>query len=741
MTVDSQTNKISYVPDGIEDTFAFDFRVDEASDMVVYADNVIYAGGRSVTNLTDPNGGDVIFDSPPLSTISVLTLVREVPLTQETAYPTLGPFPAESHEAALDKLTFIAQQLGETVSRAAVAPIDVDTTDYTLPPYAAGEVWLWDLVSERIITESLTITIDTEGSLIANTVTALRLVTPSANTDRAILRGYYAVGDGGGGPERYGVYGAPAGTYVDNGGSIMVPGDGSSAWLFNSRGEQISVLAYGVKGDVVTDDTVKMNTCLYVERNIWFPAKTYSIDATLSAPLAYGILPSSNSILTFAEGATLQAITNADATYGVIYMRSRENITIYGGIFSGDKDTHTGVTGEGGHAISMYDAKNIKIYNAQGNNGWGVGIAVVRGEDIYVENCSFDNNRQNGGAMISGKNITFVNPVFSNTSGASPEGGFDFEPNGPTDLMEDIHFINPKTVSNAGVGIIFALNQIVDSDGFVSITVDNHQDYDSAGGMSFEKFNESVSGSVDGQITVNNPVWFESKLSGVAIKDYAALRTPHIYINNPSVLNCNRNDIASPQYGSAYIAYRESTSVENYVQGNFTITNPIARDTGGTPRMLSGFYMRDGGGGGSFQNAQVIDPIEVSGLAVDEINSYFQSDKGVELTDRFNIISADFASTKSLSVARMYTELRANGVGQINFNLITGLQKNSIKFTEKSGNGIRITPEAGDVILPLSTVAGKYIEVTGRGNSITVRKNDDDTYYVENIIGTWTVEP
>lgn len=263
MTVDSQNNKISYAPDGIEDTFAYDFRVDEASDMVVYADDEVYAGGYSVTDLTNPDGGDVIFDIAPSADIDSLTLIREVPLTQGTAYPPLGPFPAKSHEAALDKLTFIAQQQEEALSRAAIAPIDTDpATDYTLPAYASGEVWLWDLVSQRIITSALVVVIGDDGTVIANTMVALRSVTPSAGNDRAILRGYWDLGDGGGGPERYGVYGAAPGTYVDNGGSITVPngGDGSAAWLWDASSVNTTDKMWGITG--TTGETTKLQTAI-----------------------------------------------------------------------------------------------------------------------------------------------------------------------------------------------------------------------------------------------------------------------------------------------------------------------------------------------------------------------------------------------------------------------------------------------------------------------------------------------
>ena len=62
-----------------------------------------------------------------------LTLRRRVPRTQETAYREAGRFPAKTHEAALDKLTMIAQQLAEETDRALKAPRSDRSGDMTLP--------------------------------------------------------------------------------------------------------------------------------------------------------------------------------------------------------------------------------------------------------------------------------------------------------------------------------------------------------------------------------------------------------------------------------------------------------------------------------------------------------------------------------------------------------------------------------------------------------------------------------
>ncbi|RLD71633.1 MAG: hypothetical protein DRI87_06670 [Bacteroidetes bacterium] len=113
--------------------------------MVVYADGVEYAGSFTMTGLGSPLGGNVIFDMAPLASIVVLTLMRTVPLTQEKEYPVYGPFPAKSHENALDKLTWIAQQLQEQLNRTWKTPIDDPGEDpeYYIPTPEAGKVLAW----------------------------------------------------------------------------------------------------------------------------------------------------------------------------------------------------------------------------------------------------------------------------------------------------------------------------------------------------------------------------------------------------------------------------------------------------------------------------------------------------------------------------------------------------------------------------------------------------------------------
>lgn len=117
MTVSNTQRLITYNGNGVTTRFAYPFRIFLDSDLVVGLTNA--AGAETILTLgthyivTDAgavDGGTVSMVTPP-ATGTILTIRRELPLTQETDYSEGDSFPAEAHEAALDRLIMIAQQL------------------------------------------------------------------------------------------------------------------------------------------------------------------------------------------------------------------------------------------------------------------------------------------------------------------------------------------------------------------------------------------------------------------------------------------------------------------------------------------------------------------------------------------------------------------------------------------------------------------------------------------------------
>ena len=139
-----------YTADGVATVYAYTFRVDRAEDMSVYLDGVLTPSGWTIDGLGSDNGGNVTFSVAPALNVTI-TLLREIALEQLVDYQKYDPFPSETHEGALDKLTMIDQQLQEQLGRTLLASPDTPASvDNTLPPYSAGKGIMWHETEERM---------------------------------------------------------------------------------------------------------------------------------------------------------------------------------------------------------------------------------------------------------------------------------------------------------------------------------------------------------------------------------------------------------------------------------------------------------------------------------------------------------------------------------------------------------------------------------------------------------------
>ena len=125
MTVSTTTNRASYSGNGSTTAFAYGFKIFADADLTVIIRSS--TGVETTKTLTThytvsgagtDSGGNVTFTTGnvPASGETVVIL-RKLTLTQATDYVANDPFPAESHEDALDRLTMITQQLDEAVGR------------------------------------------------------------------------------------------------------------------------------------------------------------------------------------------------------------------------------------------------------------------------------------------------------------------------------------------------------------------------------------------------------------------------------------------------------------------------------------------------------------------------------------------------------------------------------------------------------------------------------------------------
>ena len=123
MTVSSSTNRASYSGNGSLTTFAYGFKIFDQDDLTVIlrastgTETVqTITTHYTVTGVGSGSGGNVVFGTAPASGVTVVIL-REMDLDQGLDLVPNDPFPAQSLENSLDKLTFMVQQHKEELGR------------------------------------------------------------------------------------------------------------------------------------------------------------------------------------------------------------------------------------------------------------------------------------------------------------------------------------------------------------------------------------------------------------------------------------------------------------------------------------------------------------------------------------------------------------------------------------------------------------------------------------------------
>lgn len=150
MTIAKTDARKQYAGDDVTTAFSFPYRFFADSDLQVYL--LVDATGvetlqtltthYAVVNNGDETGGTVTMATEPAAG-ETLTILRAIPQTQGTDYAANDPFPAETHEAALDRVTLLTQQLQEEIGRALIAPAS-DSASVELPIDRASSFLAFD---------------------------------------------------------------------------------------------------------------------------------------------------------------------------------------------------------------------------------------------------------------------------------------------------------------------------------------------------------------------------------------------------------------------------------------------------------------------------------------------------------------------------------------------------------------------------------------------------------------------
>lgn len=430
MTVNTSNKRIEYAGNGTTTSFAYNFRVlDQTHLQVLLVDSAgvsttqVLTTNYSVSGVGDAGGGNITMVTAP-ATGETLVIRRNMPFTQDTDYTSGDPFPAETHESALDELTMNDQQLLEVTDRALTAP-EQDAALGSLPSAenrpdklitfdANGDPIATDFTVGQVqtavdasTTTTPVVVMQSETQLgsaaVANKFT-LTSITYSVATNNLIVtrNGQYL--------EKTQDYTETSSTevtltftpndsdrFVFRTNTASTSGVGNTAGITHTEDSStynlatylqnrhvINVKDFGAVGDGVTDDSAAIQAAIDAVPShggvVFFPATAnqYRVSVTKGTNDKYGIkIASGNIKLVGGLGAKLRRLDSDISTYALSFPiflvgspddnnSQIENIEISGLEFIGE-DTRHSTSGsslmDGRQAIWLKNVKNCRIYS------------------------------------------------------------------------------------------------------------------------------------------------------------------------------------------------------------------------------------------------------------------------------------------------------------------------------------------------------------------------------------------
>lgn len=569
----------------------------------------------------------------------------------------------------------------------------------------------FDSLIEEIVNLQLTFTY--------SSIASMKLATNLINGSFARTSGFYSYNDGGGS-----YYYVRTKTEEDTIDDVTIVGLSDETLVAELLiQDEMNVKEFGAKGDGETDDTEAIQLCLDTCKNIIIRDGVYMIDASTS------VLPKSDSNINIVN-ATLKAITNNLDSYKIIYIHDVDNVIIKGGTIEGDRETHTGETGEWGNCIHISGwSSNITIKNVTCKNAWGDGIYINRAINVNTENVICDNNRRQGISVISVDGFHSLNDRLINTNGTSPESGIDIEPNASTDKIKNIILENLYTANNTGNGIDIWLPMLDETSDPVSIKILNHHDVGSGKGERIGGHNQTRF-----DILVDNSLLENNLQNGIDMRDWFDNEIDKIVINRPTIINCNYNEVSLSAYVTGISGYTTDVHENKHI-GGITILEPYVTSKLLTSRRGITFY--DTTNTLRASNIDIINPRNhQSNLNIAIIGD------NITYTD----IYSNYVFTGNANITLQ---------GSILYSLISNINYTTGRTTtldaslpigyritfvnEKISYRFKIQFADTDYCRYFNDNTGNLINSDGVNSLITLKKTAENEWIVENIVGEFSV--
>ncbi len=326
MTVSSTLSRQTFSCDGSTRVFTLPFRVLASTEVVGYLLTTATGASALLTNGADftvtgvGTANAIVTTTATYGSAYQVRFIRATARTQLTDYRDNDPFPEESHEEALDRLTHISQEIDGIAARAITfpepesgqsLPSALSRALTTLGFDASGNLTTYDLLSVDGIVGTSYAT-----SVVVSTAGQTVLLTPTyvpGTSAIAIFADGYHLTSGTDYTETSTTsvtlaVAAVAGTeYVIRAGRSVTSGVPSASVGYTAGGsgsvarsaesifgERLSVKSKGAVGNGSTDDTAAINNAIAdlnagVAKTLYFPAGTYRINGALTTITASGV--------------------------------------------------------------------------------------------------------------------------------------------------------------------------------------------------------------------------------------------------------------------------------------------------------------------------------------------------------------------------------------------------------------------------------------------------------------------
>lgn len=339
MTVTTSARRVQYVQDGTSSLFTMPFPFPAATDLRVTRTTLAGAETALLLNVdftahgAGAPGGGYIKCLTPGAPGERLTIRRVIARTQTTDYVPNDPFPADTHEAALDKLTMISQEDGDELTRALTVP-DTDPArgHMQLPPMPgrAGKALVFDAAGQPA---AALLGGPADGSLRA---------------DLAATTGTDLIGYG-----------------------------GQTLTSFINRLQPVE--RFGAVGDGIADDTPALLAALAADNRVLLaPGRTYRITASLPLATDRKIIGEGAVLLVDADVPAITNLTGASVLFAEV-----ENLVI------------RAARPIAASALALVDTswskfRNVRIDRAVGGAGFSHGVRLSGSVSACYWNKFFD---------------------------------------------------------------------------------------------------------------------------------------------------------------------------------------------------------------------------------------------------------------------------------------------------------------------------------------------------------------